>query len=95
MEDRATLRISSQHMANWLHHKICTKDQVNKAFQDMAVIVDDQNKNYPNYLALAPNYDSFAYKASIALALEGADQANGYTEDISVSYTHLTLPTKA
>ena len=94
MEDRATLRISSQHMANWLHHKICTKDQVNKAFQDMAVIVDDQNKHDPNYLALAPNYDSFAYKASIALAFEGADQANGYTEDILIRFRRKFLKAK-
>ena len=94
MEDRATLRISSQHMANWLHHKICTKDQVNKAFQDMAVIVDDQNKHDPNYLALAPNYDSFAYKASIALAFEGAVQANGYTEDILIRFRRKFLEAK-
>ena len=94
MEDRATLRISSQHMANWLHHKICTKDQVNKAFQDMAVIVDAQNKHDPNYLALAPNYDSFAYKASIALAFEGADQANGYTEDILIRFRRKFLEAK-
>ncbi|MDA9030743.1 malate synthase G [Candidatus Pseudothioglobus singularis] len=94
MEDRATLRISSQHMANWLHHKICTKDQVNKAFQDMAVIVDAQNKHDPNYLALAPNYDSFAYKASIALAFEGADQANGYTEDILIRFRRQFLEAK-
>jgi malate synthase len=94
MEDRATCRISSQHIANWLHHKICTKDQVNKAFQDMAVIVDDQNKNDPNYLALAPNYDSFAYKASIALAFEGAAQANGYTEDILIRFRRKFLEAK-
>ena len=94
MEDRATLRISSQHMANWLHHKICTKDQVNKAFQEMALIVDEQNKHDPNYLALAPNYDSFAYKASIALAFEGADQANGYTEDILIRFRRKFLEAK-
>ncbi|MDG1167488.1 MAG: malate synthase G [Candidatus Thioglobus sp.] len=94
MEDRATLRISSQHMANWLHHKICTKDQVNKAFQEMALIVDEQNKNDPNYLALAPNYDSFAYKASTALAFEGAVQANGYTEDILIRFRRKFLEAK-
>ena len=94
MEDRATLRISSQHMANWLHHKICTKEQVNKAFQDMAIIVDEQNKYDPNYLALAPNFDSFAFKASIALALEGAEQANGYTEDILIRFRRKFLEAK-
>jgi len=82
MEDRATLRISSQHMANWLHHNICSPERVHKAFQDMALVVDEQNKHDPNYINLAPNYDSFAYQASLALAFEGKDQANGYTEEI-------------
>ena len=82
MEDRATLRISSQHMANWLHHNICSPERVHKAFQDMALVVDEQNKHDPNYINLAPNYDSFAYQASLALAFEGKDQPNGYTEEI-------------
>ena len=82
MEDRATLRISSQHMANWLHHNICSPEQVHQAFQDMALIVDEQNKHNPNYINLAPGYDSFAYQAALALAFEGKDQANGYTEEI-------------
>ena len=82
MEDRATLRISSQHMANWLHHNICSTEQVHKAFQDMALVVDEQNKYDPNYINLAPNYDSLAYQASLALVFEGKDQSNGYTEEI-------------
>ncbi len=82
MEDRATLRISSQHMANWLHHNICSPEQVHKAFQDMALVVDEQNKHDLNYINLAPSYDSFAYQASLALAFEGKDQPNGYTEEI-------------
>jgi len=86
MEDRATLRISSQHMANWLHHKICSKEQVNKAFQDMAIVVDEQNKYDPKHIPLAPGYDSFAYQASLALAIEGLNQPNGYTEGILTSY---------
>ena len=94
MEDRATLRISSQHMANWLHHKICSKEQVNKAFQDMALVVDEQNKYDPNHIPLAPGYDSFAYQASLALAIEGLDQPNGYTEGILISYRRKFLEAK-
>ena len=82
MEDRATLRISSQHMTNWLNHNICSQEQVHKAFQDMALVVDEQNKHDPNYINLAPSYDSFAYQASLALAFEGKNQPNGYTEEI-------------
>jgi malate synthase len=82
MEDRATLRISSQHMANWLYHNICSPEQVHKAFQDMALVVDEQNKYDSHYINLAPNYDSFAYQASLTLAFEGKDQPNGYTEQI-------------
>ena len=94
MEDRATLRISSQHMANWLHHKICSKEQVNKAFEDMAVVVDEQNKHDPNHIPLAPGYDSFAYQASLALAIKGLDQPNGYTEGILTSFRRKFLKAK-
>ena len=94
MEDRATLRISSQHMANWIHHGICTKNQVDKAFEEMAVVVDDQNKYDPSYIPLAPKFDSFAYKASLTLAVDGINQPNGYTEAILIKYRRKFLNAK-
>jgi malate synthase len=91
MEDRATLRISSQHMANWLHHGICSEKEVRAAFEKMAVVVDEQNKGDPHYHKMAPSFDSFAYQASLALVFEGKDQPNGYTEDILIRFRRKVL----
>ena len=83
MEDRATLRISSQHISNWLYHNITSQEEVVTVFKKMAKIVDEQNKDDSNYIPMSNDYDSsIEFQAALDLVFLGRETTNGYTEPV-------------